>query len=154
MNYEKLTAQIKYDPVTGVFERLDRKQAGGKVGWVSKTGYLYVSVSQTQYKAHRLAWFLMTGSWPNVIDHIDGNKTNNVWSNLRNVTQSENIQNLRAAHRDSSTGYLGVVKAGTRFTSRIMTNGKSQHLGMFNTAEEAHSAYVKAKRELHSTGTL
>ena len=83
------------------------------------------------------------------VDHIDHNPLNNVRSNLRVCTQSQNGANRRAC-KNSATGMKGVhpFKGGPKFSAQITHNRKVHHLGVFNTAEEAKVAYDKKAREL------
>lgn len=98
---EFLRAAIRYEPEEGVFYRLLSAKPlliGKQTGGVNSRGYSLVRYCwRTKFKsglAHRLAFFLMEGSWPaGVIDHIDGDKLNNRWVNLRHVTGAENHAN-------------------------------------------------------------
>ena len=154
---EHLMGRLSYDQVTGVFTwkyaGFNKKHLVGMVaGCLDGDGYIGIKIDQKSYKAHNLAWIYLHGKLPEfVIDHIDGIKTNNAASNLRSVTYAENSQNQRAAHVDSKNGYLGVDYNASkrRFRARIQTSGKRVTLGGFDTAEQAHIAYVAAKRVLH-----
>lgn len=91
----------------------------------------------------------MTGDWPaNLVDHIDMNKSNNAWSNLRDATKSQNGKNSRAK-RTNKFGLKGVCKVGNRYQAQIGCDGVKHHLGLFGTPEEAHAAYAAAAKELH-----
>lgn len=104
---------------------------------------------------HRLIWVYAYGQEPEgVIDHINGVKTDNRLANLRDVPQRVNMQNQTRAHRQSSTGVLGVFPAGRRFISKISVDGLQRELGRFDTTAEAHAAYIAAKRQLHQGNTL
>jgi hypothetical protein len=91
----------------------------------------------------------MTGEWCSVmIDHRDGNPSNNRWSNLRRATVSQNNANRRL-HRNNKCGFKGVVQNHIgRWVASIYKNGQRHHLGCFATAQEAHAAYVAAARKL------
>lgn len=98
---EFLRAAIRYEPEEGVFYRLLSAKpllVGKQTGGVNSRGYSLVRYCwRKKFKsrlAHRLAFFLMEGSWPaGVIDHIDGDKLNNRWVNLRHVTIEQNLAN-------------------------------------------------------------
>ena len=155
----RLKELLHYDPETGVFTwRVRRNQnvpAGHRAGHVNKRGYRMINISHDLYAAHRLAVFYMTGQWPeDDIDHRAGARDDNRWNELRELTRTENMQNLQGAHRDSKTGLLGVAPTRGRFGAYIRANGKNRYLGSFDTPELAHAAYIKAKRELHPAGTL
>jgi hypothetical protein len=97
----------------------------------------------------------MTGEWPaGEVDHIDGDRTNNKWSNLRDVPRLENAQNKRRANANNRTGLLGVSPDKKRFRAVITANGKRKTVGAFSSAEEAHDAYLAEKRRLHQGSTL
>lgn len=109
------------------------------------------------YLEHRLAWLYVTGTWPSdQIDHVNGIRDDNRIFNLREATGPENNGNQRQARSDNKTGLLGVYwdKQHKKFSAKIMFSGKHKYLGYFPTAEEAHAAYIKAKRELHSHCTI
>lgn len=157
---QRVRELFDYELETG---RLIRRRASGiaRAGYVDLTimlGYGFVAFDGTQVQAHRLIWLHQYGTWPEgVIDHIDGDPLNNRLCNLRDVPQGVNAQNQRKARSDNrSTGLLGAYrrKDTGRFTSRIKSNGKYLSLGQFDTAEEAHAAYVDAKRRLHEGCTL
>jgi hypothetical protein len=154
---ERLRALLSYDARTGVLTRIvrtsNRCRVGDTAGSLTFYGYLSVCVDGKDHFAHRLAWLYMTGEWPRGnIDHIDGDKTNNRWSNLRDVDQAVNMQNLRAAHKDSTTGLLGVsyCKERRRWYARIYARGHRASLGGFSSAEDASAAYQAAKKRHHS----
>jgi hypothetical protein len=102
-----------------------------------------------------LIWLYAHGEWPkNDIDHINGNPNDNRLQNLRDVTTAENIQNQVAAHTRNKTGLLGVSKRKHGFIARICVRGVIMHLGTFDTAKEAETAYLAVKRERHSAPRL
>lgn len=169
MRREGISAQrvrelLDYNPLTGVFTR--KVSTGGRYGSAigsvagmlsRESGYILISLESLQYRAHRLAWLYMTGVWPSGdIDHMDGARANNKWANLRDVDKTVNAQNKRKAQSNSKTGLLGACWA-TRdrtYIARIKVDGKYKTLGYFETAEEAHGAYVTAKRQLHFGCTI
>jgi len=145
---------LSYDPETGIFTwkcRVSRTAAGSVAGTVRANGYLRIKFDRSLFYAHRLAWLYVYGTVPiGYIDHIDGNPGNNAISNLRDVSQLINAQNIRRPKsHNKSTGVLGVNKNGSKFRAKICVNGLHKHLGCFLTPEEAHEAYLKAKRLLH-----
>lgn len=165
---------LNYDENTGIFTwRIDRplshfKNLHGQrifnnrvsinpVGSLDFYGYIVIRILGKLYGAHRLAWLYVYGYFPaEDTDHINGVRTDNRIENLREATRSENNQNIKKCKKNSETGFLG-VRANKRdgtFVSRINTKGTHIHLGTFKTAELAHEAYLKAKRELHPFGTL
>lgn len=154
----RLRELAHYCPETGQFTHLQskgRKKAGMPAGSIRRDGYVYVMFDGFRGMAHQFAFLYVTGEWPTQeIDHIDGNKANNAFSNLRQVSRRANTENKRIAKRTSTTGLLGVVRHRDKFVAKIVHTGKRTHLGVFETPESAHEAYVKAKRLLHQGCTI
>jgi len=93
--------------------------------------------------------------WPeHDIDHINGVRADNRISNLRDVVRAVNLQNRRSSHRRSLSGLLGVKKNHNGWSAGITKQGVLLHLGTFKTPEQAHSAYIAAKRQFHEGNTL
>ncbi|MGL5077741.1 MAG: HNH endonuclease signature motif containing protein [Waterburya sp.] len=159
---EELQRVLDYNPEVGEFRWkvavANRVKPEDKAGTVRKSdGRLYISFKSKQYLAHRLAWLLTYGKWPEkFIDHIDGNPLNNRINNLRDVSNEDNCQNRRKAQVNNKSEILGAHydKKSGLFKSSIRSNGKQKHLGYFLTAEEAHTTYIVAKRKLHEGNTL
>ncbi|MBR8025222.1 HNH endonuclease [Burkholderia cenocepacia] len=154
LTHEKLLEAIHYDPETGIFTRLKSSSHRAVIGPIKGNpmgaGYKAVSIGSRQYYMHRLAWFYIHGEWPkHQIDHINGDRTDNRLANLRDVPHAENMQNMRKPKAYSATGLLGVAKFRGKFRAEIRIDGKKKHLGVFDTAEEAHAAYMSAKRAYH-----
>lgn len=149
-----------YDQETGVLTRRlatgNQSKAGDVAGSPDKDGYLVAKADGRAYKVHRLIWLIVTGTWPvGDIDHINGSRSDNRWGNLRDIPHEANNQNQRRARRDNRSGYLGVTRrANGKFYASICLNKRCLHLGVFTCAEQAHAAYLNAKRQLHSGNTL
>jgi hypothetical protein len=114
-------------------------------------------VDGVSIRAHWLAWFMTYGEWPaEEIDHIDGNPGNNAIHNLRQANSAQNKQNQRKSRKGGSSKYLGVSWKSRlgKWVAQISANGKARYLGLFQSEEAAHFAYVQAKREMHSHNTL
>jgi hypothetical protein len=131
-----------YNPETGdIFSNTGRlikgKNSKGYILCNIGTGEKIISVA-----AHQLAWFLYHNEVPNVIDHIDRNKTNNRIINLRNVNLQINQFNRVCK------GYR-FHKRDKVWTAHISLNSKQKHLGSFKTEEEARQAYLNAKKIYH-----
>jgi hypothetical protein len=153
----RLRELFDYDPETGAFTRQKpARYAGRQTGYVSADGYRVVSVDGFQYLAHRLVWLYMHGSWPmQMLDHINGIRSDNRISNLRDVSNVENSENRTRPHRNKkSSGPLGVCCVAGRWKAQIMSLGKVKHLGYFDTPDEASQAYLEAKRKHHSCCTI
>lgn len=148
---DALRKRVRYEPETGLFfanKAFGKLPAGRQLGYVCKdTGYLVISLNHRIYKAHRLAWLYMTGSWPiDRIDHINGVKLENRFSNLREATDAGNNHNRHRAQSNNKFGLHGVyVHPKGKFLAHIRVNKKKIHLGSFDTPEQAVSAYLAAK---------
>lgn len=155
---QRLRELTHYCPETGQFTHLQskgRKKAGMPAGSLRRDGYVYAMFDGHRAMAHQFAWLYVNGEWPTQeIDHMDGNKANNAFANLRQVSRRANTENKRTAKRTSTTGLLGVVRHRDKFVAKIVHAGKRTHLGVFETPEAAHEAYVQAKRELHQGCTI
>ena len=152
-----LTDVLEYDPVTGHFtwvgEKSYPRMRGKRAGVLQPNGYRNIQIDGARYHEHKLAFIYMHGSAPSLpIDHKNGIKSDNRWENLRAVKHADNMHNQRRPHKNNRSGFLGVVirPNSSRFWSKIRVGNKNIHLGVFDTAEEAHSAYIKAKMAMHS----
>lgn len=109
---EHLHRVISYDPETGKFTRLittsSNANSGEDCGNKDSQGYLRFRVLGQEFRAHRLAVFYMTGEWPAVTDHINGDRTDNRWSNIRVTDSKGNARNLSTRH-DNKSGHKGVT---------------------------------------------
>lgn len=151
---ELLHELLDYNPETGQLlwkvHRGGTARKGTIAGAIDHEGYRLVSVYNKTYKAHRLIWMYMTGSWPvGVIDHIDHNPDNNKFDNLRDCSHSDNSHNTFTRRRGKSS-YRGVYldsKSG-KPTAMIRIKGKPKYLGTFDTEEEASAAYLSVKKQL------
>jgi hypothetical protein len=160
----RLHERFSYDPSTG--ELIWRHQpnasktwntcyAGKRAGSLSGIGkrlrapYRYVSIDGVKFLEHRIIWKWMTDAEPTEIDHINQITTDNRWGNLRLATHLQNTQN-RYGHRNRELP-PGVARqtACNNYRATIGVNGKTIHLGSFLTIEEAHAAYLTAKKRYH-----
>lgn len=143
---------LDYDRTTGKFTW--RKTMGGTAwdgtdaGAKNSAGYILIKVDGKKYQASRLAWVHVHGVWPPAyLDHINGDKTDNRLANLRMATPRQNRHNSRAP-ANSTSGVKGVFwnRARSKWQARICLDAKTrQHLGYFNTIEEAKDAYAAAE---------
>ena len=156
MDAHTLRSVLDYDPDTGKFTWKVRPSArtfaGDTAGCIDKEGYRLIKYRRKVYFAHRLAWLYVYGEWPkDKTDHINGAKSDNRIANLRDVTNSQNMQNQHRAMRTNRSGLLGVCtgKRGNRFAAVISVSGKQHRLGWFDTPKEAHEVYMNAKKANH-----
>ena len=146
LTVERLKEVLHYDPETGIWTWLkltstrSRIQIGSKAGCLDKDeGYIKIWIDNKGYKAHRLAWFYMTGEWPECeIDHKNTIRHDNRWDNLRKSSHGQNQHN-RSRNRNNTSGYKGINfnKAANKWMVRVMLNKKSIYLGIYDTMEEA-----------------
>lgn len=152
---QELREHLSYDPETGQFVWLKGKKAGKVAGSFDGRGYRQIGLLYSMCKAHRLAWLYMTGEWPEgFIDHINHVTADNRFSNLRVADAVLNGQNQIRAQKRSSHGFMGVKRNGNRYESRISVCGKRIALGTYGTPDEAHAAYLSAKRSMHAGCTI
>lgn len=156
-----LRAALSYDPESGLIVWIkppsNRVSPGDIAGAVGTRRYLRIGFGGKDYQAHRVAWALHHGKWPDaVIDHIDGETTNNRIANLRDVSMKLNMQNRRTATKGSISGLLGARwhRHSRLWHAVIKTSGKVTSLGYHKTPEAAHAAYLEAKRRLHAGCTI
>ena len=140
--------RFSYDPDSGHIIGI----SGKPVGVLYKNGYLVVSARDGQKivreYAHRLAFYLQNADVPKIIDHIDGDKTNNKWNNLRPANKALNALNANRPRSDSTTGFRGVYvcKRSKKYIASIRIHGKNVHLGSFCSPTEASICYETARK--------
>jgi hypothetical protein len=143
-----------YNPDTGVctWKQYRLKAAPGEPideRYVYNDGYIVISFKGKAQMLHRLIWVWVTGDWPkNQIDHLNGDKLDNRWENLRDVTQYQNLVN-KGAYKKKSSEPAGVTKKGDKWNARLTVQGAQMDLGRFDSAEKAHNAYLQAKVLFH-----
>lgn len=143
----ELKSSLDYDPDTGVF----RRKNGSLAGALSDSGYVRIKIKDKSYQAHRLAWLYVTGRTPaHQIDHIDGDRLNNRFSNLREANRRQNNYNSTSTPTVHSFP-KGVSRAykSSKFRAQIKTGGRTRHLGTFDTEDDASEFYQLAAGMLH-----
>ncbi|WP_210531178.1 HNH endonuclease, partial [Pantoea ananatis] len=93
----------------------------------------------------------MTGEWPSsCVDHIDHQRDNDAWVNLRTATFSQNMHN-RSMNRNNISGVKGVCwhKRYGKWYAQIMRAGKTYSIGLFDNLEDAKIAVETARASLH-----
>lgn len=152
-----LTAEIaralwRYEPETGYFFWIGAPRVGIKAG--GRAGsfdgrYWRLQHAGKYYKASRVAWLVVTGAWPNhQIDHINRDKTDDKFCNLREATNAQNCRN-RSTRKDNKLAATGVCRTRYAFVSKIYADGKGHHLGSFRSLAEAKAARDVAAARLH-----
>jgi HNH endonuclease len=149
---ERLLEVLSFDAETGMFTSLitkGRRKAGEISGCVGEQGYRWIGIDGQIYRAHRLVWLLVHGEWPLLnIDHKDGNRDNNIPSNLRLATTAENAWNT-SAPKNNTSGHKGVFFLRGKWMALIQKNRKRQYLGLFSRFEDACAAYDRAAISSH-----
>lgn len=152
---EQVDWLLRYDPETGIFTHNRQGQGrrlGRASGRVNEFGYQMLWLNHRRYRAHRVAWLLMTGAWPPAgkdVDHINRVRSDNRWVNLRLATRKQSCGNRTMTKRNTS-GFRGVsrTKNSSTWTARLCPrNGKMIRLGSFKTKEEASAAYEAAAKK-------
>jgi hypothetical protein len=159
---KRLKELFHYDEETGVFTRKVITTNSAKLNEVAGTihpikKYRYMRVDNVRYLAHRLAWLYVYGTMPTKqIDHINGIRDDNRIKNLRDVDASTNAENKRRTTTKSKSNFLGVTqdKEHKKWKAQIVVKGVYKYLGFFTTEEEAHKAYLQAKRQFHQGCTI
>lgn len=156
LTQQELKEFLHYDPETGIFTWAKSNntsiKVGGLAGCIMNCGYLRIGINKKQHLAHRLAWLYVTGKMPkNLIDHINGNRSDNRFCNLREATNAENMQNITKLPTTNKSGVLGVCwhKQRQKWYTQIMANGKKIYVGIYDTIEEAKIARLQAKEKYH-----
>jgi len=150
ISQEYLKSLLDYNPDTGVFTWIkSRKGAalGNVAGVVVWSGYRLIQIDRKTYRAHRLAFLWMTGSFPpKETDHINGIRNDNRWCNLRAVTGLENSLNKRKASNNTS-GVMGVTwhRVSMKWQASIKVNQRSMALGYYKDFFEAVCARKSAE---------
>ncbi|WP_425909054.1 HNH endonuclease [Nitrobacter sp. TKz-YC02] len=154
LTLDRLKEVLSYDPETGFFVWLVQLGWKGPVGKRAGTrhsrGYVHIMIDQKLYLVHRLAWFYVAGQWPsNQIDHLDCDRSNNRFANLRQATTSQNNQN-RQKRPGGASKFKGVSwhVQNRMWEARIKRDRQQIRLGLYRTEEEAHAAYCKAANEM------
>lgn len=140
LTQERLKELLTYNPDTGVFTWIDSKNKHREeAGYLNYKGYMLIDIDGKKHRSHRLAFLYMTGSFPKEqVDHINHGKTDNRWSNLRMVSNTENHKNMKMQSNNTS-GVTGVSweRRRDKWVVRIKDCGKYLHLGYFEDFFEA-----------------
>ncbi|AUR99409.1 hypothetical protein NVP1265O_30 [Vibrio phage 1.265.O._10N.286.52.F6] len=168
--YEMITQELvkellHYDPETGEFTHKHRGRhhfsndgrfrhwndrfSGLKAGKKRSNGYWIITIFNKAYRAHRIAWLYVYGSFPSgQIDHINGVRNDNRIKNLRDVNQAENGKNQKRRSTNTS-GVTGVwfSKQKGKYVAEILVNGVKHHIGTFESVTAAAKARKEAERK-------
>jgi hypothetical protein len=148
----RLKQVLDYLPLAGLFiwnnPTNRRVKKGSQAGTICSDGYVAITIDGQKYMAHRLAYLYMVGSMPeDQIDHIDRDRANNKWQNIRSCSPRENQRNTKVRLNNTS-GFSGVTwhKDRNRWRARIHNNeGVEVSLGSFVKKQDAINARLKAE---------
>ena len=158
LSQEYLKECLDYNPDTGVFVWKDRpvehfqslkgfrihkaRFANKEAGTIGAQGYIHIFINRKSYRAQRLAWLYCYGSMPLLfIDHINGIRSDNRLSNLREVSNTDNIKNGKK-RKNNTSGYQGITwhKTASKWMAQIMVDRKTIYLGLHDSIQEAIKA--------------
>lgn len=142
---------LSYAPQEGVFYwtnppkghlNLLGKEAGSSTPSRSGKRYVNIQINGRKYKRSRLAFLYMNGRWPTeMMDHKNGSSLDDMWSNLREASATQNSWNHKTRKRSQSLP-MGVRQdVRGKFVARIGHNKTLITIGTFETVEAAHRAY-------------
>ena len=149
---ERLKELFIYNPATGWFiNRITRgpSQVGCRAGSSSGHGYRRLTIDGERIYEHHAAWLYMYGTCGGELDHKDGNRANNPISNLRVVTRTQN--NFNSEREAGASGLRGAYldSRSLKWFSKIQIGGKVKWLGYFDSAQEAHLAFMAEAEKQH-----
>ncbi|WP_232555095.1 HNH endonuclease [Pseudomonas sp. Nvir] len=141
---------LRLDQETGFLYWTGGARKGRRAGSVDKYGYRQIGLGGKVLREHRVVWRLAYGAWPvGTIDHINGIKHDNRPSNLREVSQREQMLN-RFEQSTNTSGFTGVTrhKKTGKWQAGIQVDGRHHHLGLFDDPEAAAAARKDAENRL------
>lgn len=157
---------LRYDPETGKLYWRERtaeaipcakvrsgwnKRWAGKEAFTANSGKGYLTGCMAGFgtlRSHRVIWMMCFGQWPEQIDHLNQDKSDNRLANLKDASREENARNCPLSSRNKS-GRIGVhwSKAEQKWRAKIRHGGRYIYLGHFHKLEDACEARSRAERE-------
>lgn len=146
---ERVRALYDYDPATGLFRWKGGKlHLRGQIAGTLSNGYVVLWIDGQQYGAHRIAWVHFYGREPvDQIDHRNRGRADNWIDNLREANNTGNSAN-KGPNKNNTHGTKGVTRAHGRWQAQIKIDYQNHYLGIFDTPEEAHAAYLAKANEV------
>jgi hypothetical protein len=131
-------------------KRSTNVKPGDKAGTINSGGYIHTHINNKPYKNHRLIFMMFYGYMPPMIDHIDGNKSNNKIENLRGATHLQNMWNQKVSKK-STSGIKGVYwhKIKQKWQASCGKDSKLVHLGYFDKKEDAEKMVKEFREKNH-----
>lgn len=152
LKQDRLKRLLHYFPEEGKFYWLVNKSSAkmfDEAGSLQKDGYIIIGIDKKSYLAHRLAFLFMTGEVPEYVDHINGDRSDNRWENLRPCSLSENNRNRKITNKNTS-GVKGVSwhKASGKWQVQLSVKGNN-HFGLYSSLEEAEKRAIEVRKIFH-----
>lgn len=151
ISFERIREMLHYCPETGALtwriSRGNQIYAGGTAGTTNAYGYRVVVLDRKFFMVHRLAFMFMLGRMPLHgldVDHIDRNRSNNSWANLREVSRAKNLRNMTAPEHKPPN----VNRRGNRWQVTFSVENKTKYFGMYPTIEEAVEVAERVREKL------
>lgn len=150
MRPEEIRDAFSYDASTGILRWRTGRLSGRIAGTIREDGYVIIKFMRRKFYGHRIAWLVYYGDWPSLdIDHINGNRSDNRISNIREVSVAQNHWNSKK-YKNNTTGFRGVYLHNSgKWCAEIWWHGHKKYLGLFATKEEASTAHEKARGNLY-----
>lgn len=166
LSVDDVRRALDYNPETGSFTWKPRpdsdfasKRAAGSyrtqfegrpaLTCIGVNGYQEGRLKGAGITGHRVAFVLMTGEWPSdQVDHINGNRSDNRWCNLRSASQTVNSRNMAMQSRNTS-GRIGIHfdHGRKKWVAQGRAEGRHYNLGRFDTMEAAITARTRFETE-------
>lgn len=147
-------SELEYLPETGnlYWKSIKRGKSNNiHAGEKTEHGYVRISLKGKRYYAHHIVWLFENGQWPTqLLDHINGNRSDNRIQNIREATHEENMRNRKISINNKS-GVTGVcwITATKLWMASISLNAKPKHLGHFKKLEDAIEARKSAEARFY-----
>jgi hypothetical protein len=153
ISYQRVNELLIYDPETGeVRWRIspgNGSHAGDIAGTTKGNDYIRIKLDGINYRLHRIIWLMTTGELPEFLDHINGERRDNRWVNLRPVTRLQNNRNKRR-YKNSSSEFPGVRKSGVGWRVDIRVQGRNIYLGTYTSLDMAKNCKIDAEQHYFS----
>jgi hypothetical protein len=151
---KEVKRRFHYDPDTGLFTykiKVKRINPGDIASSISNLGYRRVRIFNKWYQQHRLAFIAMGHKIPDFVDHINGDRSDNRWANIRPCTKSQNSMNKFYILKNSISGIRGVNwhKTERKWQVLVCVSGKRMSFGLYGDIELAEMVAVEAREKFH-----
>lgn len=143
---QRPVSHFKTETGSKIFNTKYSGKVAGHISTHALAGYVHVGINGKLYTAHRVIYMMVVGNWPKEIDHINGDRADNRWCNIREVDRLTNNKNIKR-RADNKSGVTGVYwfDKTNRWMCYIDHEGSRIHLGYFKSKEEAITARKTAE---------